>query len=147
MLQLTPQSRIFLAVQPVDFRKGIDGLAALCRQTLSENGHFCPTPRKRLFRVTDGRETNGKNMPSCSNRLNYQTFISPRALFSESVRSETVRFLFLIPCLIGSFSNSPRIIGTLDTYRRRCTPILIAHFWNGPFWGDGQKRPFWKILY
>jgi transposase len=37
MLQLTPQSRIFLAVQPVDFRKGIDGLAALCRQTLQEN--------------------------------------------------------------------------------------------------------------
>ena len=37
MLQLTPQRRIFLAVQPVDFRKGIDGLAALCRQTLSEN--------------------------------------------------------------------------------------------------------------
>jgi len=37
MLQLTPQSRIFLAVQPVDFRKGIDGLAALCRQTLAEN--------------------------------------------------------------------------------------------------------------
>jgi transposase len=37
MLQLTPQSRIFLAVQPVDFRKGIDGLAALCRQALGEN--------------------------------------------------------------------------------------------------------------
>jgi hypothetical protein len=37
MVQLTPQSRIFLAVQPVDFRKGIDGLVALCRQTLSEN--------------------------------------------------------------------------------------------------------------
>lgn len=37
MLQLTPQSRIFLAVQPVDFRKGIDGLAALCRQVLHEN--------------------------------------------------------------------------------------------------------------
>jgi transposase len=37
MLQLPPQSRIFVAVQPVDCRKGIDGLAALCRQTLSEN--------------------------------------------------------------------------------------------------------------
>jgi transposase len=37
MLQLTPQSRIFLAVQPIDCRKGIDGLAALCRQTLAEN--------------------------------------------------------------------------------------------------------------
>jgi transposase len=37
MLQLTPQSRIFLAVHPVDFRKGIDGLAARCRQTLGDN--------------------------------------------------------------------------------------------------------------
>ena len=37
MLQLSAQSRIFLAVQPVDFRKGIDGLAALCRQALHEN--------------------------------------------------------------------------------------------------------------
>jgi len=37
MLQLTPQSRIFLAVHPVDFRKGIDGRAALCRQVLGEN--------------------------------------------------------------------------------------------------------------
>ena len=37
MLQLTPQSRIFLALQPVDFRKGIDGLAAVCRQALNDN--------------------------------------------------------------------------------------------------------------
>ena len=37
MLQLTPQSRIFLATQPVDFRKGIDGLAAVCRQVLGDN--------------------------------------------------------------------------------------------------------------
>jgi len=37
MLQLTPQSRIFLATDPVDFRKGIDGLAAVCRQRLGDN--------------------------------------------------------------------------------------------------------------
>jgi transposase len=36
-LQLTPQSRIFLALEPVDFRKGIDRLAAVCRQALAEN--------------------------------------------------------------------------------------------------------------
>jgi transposase len=36
MLQLTPQSRIFLATEPVDFHKGIDGLAAVCRQGLRE---------------------------------------------------------------------------------------------------------------
>jgi transposase len=35
MLQLTPQTRIFLACEPADFRKGIDGLAALCRQRLA----------------------------------------------------------------------------------------------------------------
>jgi transposase len=37
MIQLTPQSRIFLATQPVDFRKGIDSLAAVCRQVLGDN--------------------------------------------------------------------------------------------------------------
>jgi len=35
MIQVTPQMRILLAVEPVDFRKGIDGLAALCRQKLA----------------------------------------------------------------------------------------------------------------
>ncbi|MGH8583683.1 MAG: IS66 family insertion sequence element accessory protein TnpB [Gammaproteobacteria bacterium] len=37
MVQLTPQSRLFLAVQPVDFRKGLEGRAALCRHVLSEH--------------------------------------------------------------------------------------------------------------
>ena len=37
MIQLTPHMRILLAVQPVDFRKGIDGLAALCRQVLASD--------------------------------------------------------------------------------------------------------------
>jgi transposase len=34
MIQITPHMRILAAVEPVDFRKGIDGLAALCRQQL-----------------------------------------------------------------------------------------------------------------
>jgi transposase len=37
MLQLTPHSRIFLALEPIDCRKGIDGLAAVCRQALGDN--------------------------------------------------------------------------------------------------------------
>ena len=37
MLQLTPQSRIFLALTPVDFRNGINGLAALCRRAFGQN--------------------------------------------------------------------------------------------------------------
>ena len=34
MIQITPQMRILLAVEPADFRKGIDGLARLCREEL-----------------------------------------------------------------------------------------------------------------
>lgn len=34
MIQLTPHMRIVAAVDPVDFRKGIDGLGAVCRQQL-----------------------------------------------------------------------------------------------------------------
>jgi transposase len=34
MLQVTAQSKIFLAIQPIDFRKGIDSIAALCKQKL-----------------------------------------------------------------------------------------------------------------
>jgi transposase len=37
VIQITPQMRILLAVEPVDFRKGIDGLAALCRQALESD--------------------------------------------------------------------------------------------------------------
>jgi transposase len=37
MIQITPHMRILVAVAPVDFRKGIDGLAALCRQVLSRD--------------------------------------------------------------------------------------------------------------
>jgi transposase len=34
MIQVTPQMRILAAVEPVDFRRGIDGLARLCKDVL-----------------------------------------------------------------------------------------------------------------
>jgi len=37
MIQLIPQLRILLACKPVDFRNGIDGLAALCKRELAED--------------------------------------------------------------------------------------------------------------
>jgi transposase len=36
MIQLTPQMKILLGVEPVDFRNGIDGLAGVCRRVLME---------------------------------------------------------------------------------------------------------------
>jgi transposase len=34
MIQITPQMRVLVATQPVDGRKGMDSLAALCRDRL-----------------------------------------------------------------------------------------------------------------
>lgn len=37
MIQTSPTMRILVATQPVDFRRGIDGLAATCRQELQQD--------------------------------------------------------------------------------------------------------------
>jgi len=34
MIQVTPQMRVLVAVEPVDFRRGIDGLVRLCKTHL-----------------------------------------------------------------------------------------------------------------
>ena len=36
MIQIAPQMRLLVAIEPVNFRKGIDGLAGVCRQVLNE---------------------------------------------------------------------------------------------------------------
>lgn len=36
MLALSPRLVIYVPVQPVDFRKGIDGLIGVCRQQLAQ---------------------------------------------------------------------------------------------------------------
>jgi transposase len=37
MIQITPQMRVVVAVEPADFRKGIDGLARLCKEVLGQD--------------------------------------------------------------------------------------------------------------
>ena len=37
MIQITPQMRIVAAIEPVDFRRGIDGLARLCKDVLKHD--------------------------------------------------------------------------------------------------------------
>jgi len=34
MIQITPQMRVMVAIEPADFRKGIDGLAQVCKDVL-----------------------------------------------------------------------------------------------------------------
>jgi transposase len=37
MIQITPQMRILLAIEPLDFRNGIDGLSRVCRELLKSD--------------------------------------------------------------------------------------------------------------
>ena len=37
MLQITPQMTILVAVEPADFRRGIDGLVRLCKDSLGQD--------------------------------------------------------------------------------------------------------------
>jgi hypothetical protein len=37
MIQITPQMRIIVAIESVDFRKGIDGLAQVCKDVLKRD--------------------------------------------------------------------------------------------------------------
>jgi len=45
MLALTPQMKILVAIEPADFRKGIDGLVRLCKDALRQDPYsgtvFC----------------------------------------------------------------------------------------------------------
>jgi transposase len=62
MIQVTPQMRIRVAVEPADFRKGIDSLACLCRVALRRDPFsrcvfvFCNRSRKAIkILVYDGQ--------------------------------------------------------------------------------------------
>ena len=37
MIQITPQMRILVAIEPLDFRNGIDGLSRVCRDVLDSD--------------------------------------------------------------------------------------------------------------
>lgn len=76
MLQLTPQSRIVVAVEPVDFRRGIDGLAAVWCQHLAQN------PLSGTIYVFRNRRAtaiklllyDGQGWWLCQKRLSHQRF-------------------------------------------------------------------------
>jgi transposase len=90
MIQIAPQMRILLAVEPVDFRKGIDGLAALCRQALASDPLsgtlfvFCSRRRQAIKCLSyDGygnTEIMGRRLGS-SGRFRAKTVVSWRMMF------------------------------------------------------------------
>lgn len=54
MITVTPKHRIFLAIEPINFRNGIDGIAALCRHRYQQDpssGHYFIFRNKRKISI------------------------------------------------------------------------------------------------
>jgi hypothetical protein len=45
MIQIAPQMRLLVAVEPADFRRGIDGLVRMCREALGPDPFLCVVVR------------------------------------------------------------------------------------------------------
>jgi transposase len=76
MLQITPQMKILVAVAPVDFRKGIDGLTAVCK-TLLEQDPFLGTVfvfRNRRATAVKVLVYDGQGFWLCQKRLSEGRF-------------------------------------------------------------------------
>ena len=78
MIQITPHMRVLVAVEPADFRKGIDGLARVCKEELKDNPYLCGAPRSHTAVrclssvIAEGRRSNcsstmGRGIGSCRN--------------------------------------------------------------------------------
>jgi transposase len=76
VIQLTPHMKILVAVERVDFRRGIDGLAALCRSVLGSDP-FSGTAF--VFRSRSGKSVrilnfDGQGFWLCTKRLSAGRF-------------------------------------------------------------------------
>jgi len=91
MIQLTPQMRILVAVEPADFRKGIDGLARVCKDVLQHDpfsGWVFVFRNRRAkaikmgsFMVPPNTPQAGGLLPSC---LSCLSCLSPPSCFAPS---------------------------------------------------------------
>ncbi len=76
MIQITPQMRVVVAVEPADFRKGIDGLARACKDVLRHDP-FCGWVfvfRNRAATALKALIYDGKGFWLCHKRLSSGKF-------------------------------------------------------------------------
>ena len=119
MIQITPHMRILVAVEPVDFRKGIDGLAALCRQVLSSDPLggtlfvFCSRHRQAIKCLT----YDGQGFWICQKRLSQGRFTGwPSAQSGSSLRLDAHQLHLLL------WNGDPTSVRTAPFWR----PVELA---------------------
>jgi transposase len=98
MIQITPQMRILLSVRAVDFRKGIDGLAAICRYVLGSDPFSGSVFVFRNHKATAIKALmyDGQGFWLCQKRLSKGTFQWWPDKTSERVSSLAVHELQLL---------------------------------------------------
>jgi transposase len=76
MLQITPQMRILVAIEPADFRRGIDGLARVCKEVLQQDpfGGFVFVFRNRRATAVKVLVYDGQGFWLCHKRLSSGRF-------------------------------------------------------------------------
>lgn len=83
MLQITPQMRILVCIEAVDFRNGIDGLAQRCKAALGEDPF-----RGTVFVFRNRRST------------------AVKVLGVRLPNTPVIRWMLAISCLVSSVSAS-----------------------------------------
>jgi transposase len=99
MLQVTPQMKVLVATEPVDFRCGIDGIAQLCRAVLSADPYS-----GAVFVFRNQRQTavkllvyDGRGFWLCHKRLSQGRFRWwPKAGESKSSQLEAHELVVLL---------------------------------------------------
>lgn len=118
MIQITPQMRILCAVEPVDFRKGIDGLVALCRQAL-QSDPFCGTlfvfcgRNRRALKILS---YDGQGFWLCQKRLSAGRFKAwPKCAEAQSVQLDVHQLQSLL------WNGDPNDVKTAPMWRALST--------------------------
>jgi transposase len=99
MMALVPQMRVLVAVEPVDFRKGIDGLVAVCRQRLQAEPmsgavFIFGSRRRRSLKLL---AYDGQGFVLCQKRLSQGRFRWwPTATGSSTVRLDAPQVQMLL---------------------------------------------------
>ena len=88
MLQLTAHQRLLLAIEPTDFRRGIDSLMAICQQRLEEDPYS-----GTVFAFTNRRKTAVKILVFDSNGfwLAMKRFSKGKLAWWPTQQGETVK--------------------------------------------------------
>lgn len=112
MIQVTPQMRIFVALEPADFRQGIDGLARRCRQALGADP-FCGALyvfRNRSARAVKILVYDGQGFWLCQKRLSTGRFhFWPGASLSAGAKALAAHELQVL--LAGGDPQAARALG------------------------------------